>query len=57
MVQSVGALRYKPAGRGFDCRSFDSHNPSSRTVALGPTQPLTAILTRSISWGVKAAGA
>jgi hypothetical protein len=26
-------------------------------MALGSTQPLTEISTRSISWGVKAAGA
>jgi hypothetical protein len=27
-----------------------------RTMALGSTQPLTAMSTRNISWGVKAAG-
>ena len=27
------------------------------TMALGPTQPLTEMSTRNISWGVKAAGA
>jgi len=27
------------------------HNPSDRTVALGSTQPLTEMSTRSISWG------
>jgi hypothetical protein len=32
-------------------------NPSSRTTALGSTQPLTEMSTRGISWGVKAAGA
>jgi hypothetical protein len=26
-------------------------NPSDRTLALGSTQPLTEISTRSISWG------
>jgi len=30
---------------------------SDRTMALGSTQPLTEMSTRSISWGVKAAGA
>ena len=29
---------------------FHCHNPSDRTVALGSTQPLTEINTRSISW-------
>ena len=33
------------------------HNPSDRTMALGSTQALTEMSTRSISWGVKAAGA
>ena len=37
--------------------SFHWHNPSGRTMALGPTQPLTEMSTRNISWGVKAAGA
>jgi hypothetical protein len=32
-------------------------NPSDRTTALGSTQPLTEMSTRSISWGVNAAGA
>jgi hypothetical protein len=31
--------------------------PSDRTMALGSTQPLTEMSTRSVSWGVKAAGA
>jgi len=30
---------------------FHWHNPSDRTMALGSTQPLTEISTRSISWG------
>jgi len=30
---------------------FHSHNPSVRTMALGLTQPLTEMSTRSISWG------
>ena len=30
---------------------FYLHNPSDPTVALGSTQPLTEISTRSISWG------
>ena len=32
-------------------------NPSCRTMALGSTQPLTEMSTRSISWGVKTADA
>jgi len=27
------------------------HNPSSRTMALGSTRPLTEMSTRCISWG------
>jgi len=30
---------------------FHWHNPSGRTMALGSTQPLTEMITRSISWG------
>jgi len=30
---------------------FHWHNPSGRTMALGLTQPLTEMSTRSISWG------
>ena len=30
---------------------FHWHNPSDRTMALGTTQPLTEMSTRSISWG------
>jgi hypothetical protein len=30
---------------------FHWHNPSNRIVALGSTQPLTEVSTRSISWG------
>jgi len=33
------------------------HDPPSRTMALGSTQPLTEMSIRNISWGVKAAGA
>jgi hypothetical protein len=29
---------------------FHWHNPSSRTVVLGPTQPLREMSTRNISW-------
>jgi len=34
-----------------------TYNPSDRTMVLGSTQSLTEMSTRSISWGVKAAGA
>ena len=30
---------------------FHRPNPSDRTIALGSTQPLTEMNTRSISWG------
>jgi hypothetical protein len=30
---------------------FQLHNPSSRTMALGSTQPLTEMSTGRISWG------
>ena len=30
---------------------FHRHNPSDRTMALGPTQPLTEMNTGRISWG------
>jgi hypothetical protein len=30
---------------------FHSHNPCDRTMALGSTQPLTEMITRSISLG------
>ena len=36
---------------------FHWNNLSDRTMALGSTQPLTEMCTRSIFWGVKAAGA
>ena len=32
---------------------FHWHNPSERTMALGSTQPLAEMSTRSISWEVK----
>jgi len=34
---------------------FLFRNPSGRPVAFGSTQPLTEMITRNISWGVKAA--
>jgi len=47
------AANRKVAGSNFSLIK----NPSNRTMALGSTQPLTEMSTRSISWGVKAAGA
>jgi hypothetical protein len=41
------ALYYKPEGRGFDSR----FNPSSHTVALGSSQPLTEMNIRNLSGG------
>jgi len=60
VAQLVEALRHKPevAGSIPDGVTgiFQLHNPSDRTVALGPTQPLTEMITRNVSWAVKAAG-
>jgi len=36
--------------------NFHWHNPSGRTVVLGPTQPLTEISSRDISWEVGGKG-
>ena len=55
----VKALRYKPAGRGFDSQWCQDFSP----MALGSTQALTEMSTRCVSChqecslGVKAAGA
>ena len=51
----VKALRYKPAGRGFDGVTgiFQWHNPSGSTMALKSTQPLTEMSIRCISRGGK----
>jgi len=38
-------------GPGRVSTIFHWYNPSSRTVALWLTQPLTEISTRNISWG------
>ena len=49
------ATNRKVAGSIPDCviGIFHWHNPSNRTMALGSTQPLTEMSTRSISWGGK----
>ena len=36
---------------------FCGHNPSSRTIDQGSTQPLTEMSTRNISWGAEAVNA
>jgi len=46
----VKVLCYKSEGRWFD-PSWCHCNFSDRTMALGSTQPLTEMSTRSISWG------
>jgi hypothetical protein len=55
VAQLVEVLRYKPEGRGFDSQwrhwIFSLTTPSSHTVALGLTQPLTEMSTRNVSWG------
>jgi hypothetical protein len=59
VAQLIEALHHEPEGHGFDSdviRIFLWHNPSSRTMALGLTQPLTEMSARNISWGVKVAG-
>jgi hypothetical protein len=51
----VEALCYKLEGRRFDSRRdrliFNLPNPSSRTMALGSTQPLTEMSTRKFPGG------
>jgi hypothetical protein len=48
-----GAINQKVVGSIPDgvVEFFIDINPSDRTVALGSTQPLTEMSTRSISWG------
>jgi hypothetical protein len=61
VAQLVEALRYsrKLAGSIPDgvIGIFLWHKPSTLTMALGSTQPLTEMNTKNISWGVKVAGA
>ena len=47
------ATNLKVAGSISDgaIRIFHLNNPFDRTVALGSTQPLTEMSTRSVSWG------
>jgi hypothetical protein len=59
-AQLVEGPLYKPEGREFDSRrchwNFSLTYPSDRTMALGLTQRLTEMSTRSIYLGVKVAG-
>jgi hypothetical protein len=53
----VEALCYKPEGRGLESLGsgfffFNLPNPSSRTMVLGSTQPLTEMNTRNLPGGV-----
>ena len=52
VTQLVEAPRYKSGSRGFDSRFT-----SGRTMTLASIQPLTEMITRNISRGVKATGA
>jgi hypothetical protein len=47
---ALEALRYKPKGGGFDSR-WRHWDISSHHMAMGSTQPLTAMNTRNIFWG------
>jgi hypothetical protein len=44
-------LCYKPKSRRIDSRFLNWPNPSSRTMALGSTQPLTEMSTRNLPGG------
>jgi hypothetical protein len=61
VAQLVEALHHKPEGRGSIPDGvngiFHWHNPFGRTMALGPTQPLTEMSTSNIPRRVNAAGA
>jgi hypothetical protein len=56
----VEALCYKLEDHGINSRQchwiFLWHCPSSHTMALGSTKPLTYMSTRNVFWGVEAAG-
>jgi len=59
-AQLAQTLRYKSECRGLDSDgvigNFVSLIPSGRTAILEPAQPLIEMITRGISWGVKAVG-
>jgi hypothetical protein len=56
LAQLLEALCYKPEGHGFmswwSRFLFNLSNPSSRTVALRSTQPLTEMSTRNLPVGI-----
>jgi hypothetical protein len=51
----IVSKQYKPEGLGFSSRCnwffFDLLNPSSHTMALGFTEPLTEMSSRRYFWG------
>jgi hypothetical protein len=52
VAQLIEALCSKPEGRGFDSRQGSLIFFIGLILpALGPTQPLTEMSTRNISWG------
>jgi hypothetical protein len=54
VVYLVEVLCYKPEGLGTESRRggfLNLPNPSSRTMVLGSTQPLTEMSTRNIPLG------
>jgi hypothetical protein len=52
VAQLVEMLCYKPNGRRYDSQwcGWNFLHPSSCSMALGLTQPLTEMSTRNISW-------
>jgi hypothetical protein len=51
VARLVGALSYKPEGRGFDnVTGIFVDSPSGRTMALESTRTLTEMSTSNISW-------
>jgi hypothetical protein len=40
-----------PVRAPYEVDFFNLPNPSSRTMALGSTQPLTEMSTRNLPWG------
>ena len=58
LAQLVETLRYRPECRGLNSDGvngiFVSLIPSGRTAIVEFAQPLTEMITRGGSWGVKA---
>jgi len=59
VAQLVDALHYKVMDYFPHCviGIYHRQNPSSCTMAVGLTQPLTEMSSGNISWGLMAAGA